>query len=85
MGKIVSVASQFTMYDVPEDTFELLPDMSIGQPPGIVLETLVLNGLATRIGTVGTLTMTMDELSEQFEDDGEDPPEGAGPWLEGDD
>lgn len=85
MGKIVSVASQYTIYEVPDDAFELLSNGITALPPAIVLETLVLNGKAVRVGTVGTLTMGLDEMPEEFDtEDMEDPPEGEGPWLEED-
>ena len=81
----MSVASQYTIYEVPDEAFELLSNGTIALPPSIVLETLVLNGMVKRVGTVGTLTMSTEDLDEVLEDEDEDPPEGEGPWLLGDD
>ena len=83
MTKIVTVASQYTIYEVPDEAFEVLSGGELAAPPQIVLETLVLNGQAVRIGKVSTLTMDASELPEYLEErEDEDPPEGAGPWAD---
>lgn len=82
MSKYITVASQYTIYEVDDEAFELLPSGLKMNPPQIVLETMALSGHVKRIGTVGTLTMNVEDAEEFFnQDNDEDPPEGSGPWL----
>ena len=82
MSKIITVPSQYTIYEVPDETFEVLPIGMKATPPQIVLEVMVMNGQAKRIGTVGTLTMNVEDAESMMDDD---PPDGSGPWLTEDD
>ena len=84
MSKFITVPSQYTIYEVTEEAAELLPMGIKITPPQIVLEVLVMNGNAKRVGTVGTLTMNIESASDMLSDsegEDEDPPEGSGPWL----
>jgi hypothetical protein len=77
MTKYISVADSYSIYEVEDEAFELLPGYLRLQPPQVVLEVLMLGGHAKRVATVGTPSAPMME-----EDEDEDPPEGEGPWVE---
>ena len=83
MSKYISVASHYMIYEVPDETFEVLPTGMKTSPSYLVLETMVLNGQAKRIGSVGMAEVGLDG-PDIIEDD-EEPPEGMGPWLEEED
>jgi len=79
--KTIAVAQTWAIYEVPEDTFELLPTGITTQPPQIVLEVMVMNGLAKKVATVGTMTLTAGE-SDEDEGDDDDMPDGGSPFEE---
>lgn len=82
MGSFISVASQYTIYEIEEGVAEVIGSGHLTQPPQIVLEVLVANGKAKRVGTVGTLNLENFTVMEDDDDDDDDEPEeGAGPWL----
>lgn len=83
MSKYISVASHYTIYEVPDETFEVLPTGMKTSPSYLVLELMVANGQAKRVGNVGMSPMEFEEILEEEGD--EDPPEGMGPWLEEED
>jgi hypothetical protein len=57
------------MYEVPDETYEYLSAGAVAQPPHIVLEVMAMNGQATKVGTVGTITQLGEgELVEEDED-----------------
>ena len=78
MSSIISVASEYTMYEVEDDAFEMLHNGNLAYPPQIAMEVLVINGKARRIAKVSTLSL--EQFSVIAEDD-EEPEEGDGPWL----
>jgi len=83
MAKYITVPTQYAIYEVPDEAFELLGTGMKMTPPQIVLEVLVMQGAAKRMGTVGTLTMDINSIEQEFDEDNDEPEEGEGPWLAG--
>ena len=84
MSKFISVATQYAIYEVPDETFDVLPQGMKGNPPQIVLELMAMQGQARRLGTVSTLSMDMAEAQEFFESQDEDDEDESGeehPWI----
>jgi hypothetical protein len=84
MSKIISVASQYTLYEVEDNIFELLSGGDLVQPAAVVLDVMTMNGQAKRIGVISTGPLVGDEnpFSTEDSEDDEEPAEGEGPWLE---
>ena len=81
MSRYVTVPSQYVIYELPDEAFEILPNGMKAVPAQIVLEVMVFNGQAKRVGTVGMPMIDITDEDESLEDGEEDPPEGAGPWV----
>ena len=82
MTKYISVPISYMLYEVPDDTIQMLSSGVMTQPPQVVLEVMVANGQAKRVMQIGSIAIApqMDEESEEDEDD--DAPAGT---LWGDD
>lgn len=80
MSKFISVPSAYVLYQVEDDVFQMITGSNLSMPPQVVLELMVMNGQAKRVGVVGTLELNQNAVEEEEEED-EEPPEGQGPWL----
>ena len=82
MGKFITVPSSYVLYEVEDDVFQVISSGSLTLPPQVVLELMVVNGQAKRLGKIETLNLeSFSEEEESEEDDDEEPEEGKGPWL----
>lgn len=84
MSKILTVASQYTVYEIEEDSLEVFGGGMVTVPPQIVLEMMVLQNRAKRVGVINTLSFDSSLVSREDDEEEDyegDPPEGEGPWM----
>lgn len=74
--KYISVATSYSIYQVPDETFQVLSSGAMTTPPYLVLEVMVMNGDAKKVGSVGSTVVGEDG----FDVDGEEDEES--PWVE---
>lgn len=77
ISKYISIPVIYGIYEVPDETFELLPNGMKIQPSNVVLEMMVMNGQAKKIGTIGAAALTFAQSDED-----EDEETGDSPWVE---
>jgi hypothetical protein len=84
--KYISVPISWALYKVPDETFQVLANGSMTLPPQVVLETMVFNGDAERMATIGSMHVNHSDDDEVVgSEDEEDPKEGEGPWYDSSD
>lgn len=67
--KHITVAQTYAIFEVPDETWEVLSSGAMQTPPIVVLEVMVLNGQAKKIGTIGTLSFSDGEIVDEDEDE----------------
>lgn len=77
MSKYISVPVTYGIYEVPDETFELLPSGMKVYPAQVVLEMMVMNGDAKKIGNISAAAIHVEEAVEGEDEEGED-----SPWVE---
>lgn len=84
MTKYISVPISYMLYEVPDDTIQVLSSGVMTQPPQVVLEVMVLNGQAKRLAQIGSIMVgPQGEETEEEDDDDDDAPAGT-LWGDGD-
>lgn len=84
MSKYISVPVSWALYEVPDDTVQLLSSGAIALPPQVVLETMVFNGQAKRIASIGSMKINHSDDDDVVTSEDEEPEEGEGPWFNAD-
>jgi hypothetical protein len=75
---------QWAVYKVSDEVSQMLGNGLMINPPQIVLESLVMNGMAKRVAITGSLefeSMDADEEGPTDTQESEEPAEGDGPWY----
>jgi hypothetical protein len=80
MSRIITVPSTYVVYEIEDDVSEMLPSYKHVAPPFVVLEVLVFEGKAKRLGSVASASFAGEAGAGSEEE--EEPPEGEGPWLD---
>ena len=82
MSKYISVATEYTLYEVPDDAMELLASGVVAQPPAIVLELMLINGKAKKVGSISTVLVPSEAVYANDDDDDSEEEGNDSPWVE---
>lgn len=88
--RLIAVPTAFNIYQVRDDVLQMNQAQSLQFPPIVVMETLVMQGMAKRVARIQTFDMDEDKDGElppeedQYESGPQQEPEGKldGPWYQ---